>query len=295
MKYIAIALKPKVTEELTKILPSLCKWLIKKNKGILFWDQDKKRVAQLLGKIPKNVTFIGIDSFHKSSDLIITLGGDGTLIGICRKVTKSSPPIFGVNLGRLGFISEFTILDFLPNLDRTLKFDYKVSRFKLFKAIIFRKEKILFSSAFINDAVINKNDISRLFTLSVTTRSEPVYNLSGDGLIISSPLGSTAYSMAAGGPIINPSIDALVLTPICPHSLTYRPLVIPGNLPVFIKNYSSTGSITLTLDGQETFELSHSDTIKVIKFRNLSAKVITNPSKTYFNKLKEKLKHGSSN
>lgn len=163
------------------------------------------------------------------------MGGDGTLIGVSRNVKKNSPPIFGVNMGNLGFITEFSKVEFFDQLENTIKGTYKLTSLPLYQVEVTRKNKVTFKGTFLNDLVINNNLVSKMLTLSVESEGEHIYNLSGDGLIISSPIGSTAYSLAAGGPIISPSVNAITLTPICAHSLTHRPLVIPDNTSVSIK------------------------------------------------------------
>ena len=144
-----------------------------------------------------------------------------------------------------------------------------------------------------NDVVVNNNLISRMLTLSVESEGEHIYNLAGDGLIISSPIGSTAYSMAAGGPIIHPNVNAITLTPICAHSLTHRPLVIPDHSNVIIKAAKSDESIKLTLDGQQHVTLGSNDTILVTKKKSKIVRLIKNPDRTYYRTLKEKFTHGA--
>ena len=223
------------------------------------------------------------------------MGGDGTLIGVCRNIQKNSPPIFGVNMGHLGFITEFSKAEFFDQLEATLKGDYKITQLSLYQVEVFtkKKEKPVFQGFFLNDVVVNNNQISRMLTLSVESDGEHVYNLAGDGLIISSPIGSTAYSLAAGGPIINPNVNAITLTPICAHSLTHRPLVIPDQSNVVIKATRPDELITLTLDGQQAFTIGHSDVIKVTKKKTKIVRLVKNSGRTYYRTLKEKFTHGA--
>lgn len=291
MKNISFLLKPRVTSEFSGILPNLVKWLLKMEKNLFFLENENERIEKLLPKLHNKLNFISSEDIFLKSDLIITLGGDGSLLGACRKSIKNSPPIFGINLGKLGFITEFSQFDFYDQLESTLKGKFKTTPLPLFKVEVVRGKETIFKSNFVNDAVINKNDISRMFTLSLETNEEQVTIFSGDGVIISSPIGSTAYSLAAGGPIIHPSVKSLAITPICPHSLTNRPMVITDDSALIIKVYPTNGQVNLTLDGQEYLEINNQDSV-IIKKSNLTANLIKNPEKTYFHTLKEKFAQG---
>jgi NAD+ kinase len=292
LKNITIVLKPKVTSEFESILPNLASWLHRRKKVITFLSKEKERLTKIFKGDLKNLNFVEEDELHNNTDLIITMGGDGTLIGVSRNVKKNSPPIFGVNMGHLGFITEFSKVEFFDQLEATLKGNYKLTTLSLYQVEVFKKNKSTFKGTFLNDLVINNNQISRMLTLSVESEGEHIYNLSGDGLIISSPIGSTAYSLAAGGPIINPQVNAITLTPICAHSLTHRPLVIPDNTSVIIKAARPEELIKLTLDGQQALVITSQETIKVSKRKTIHVRLIKNPERTYFRTLKEKFTHG---
>lgn len=293
LKNITIVLKPKVTSEFESILPNLASWLHRRKKTIRFLSKEKERLTKIFKGDLKNIIFVEEDKLNVDTDLIITMGGDGTLIGVARNVKKNSPPIFGVNMGHLGFITEFSKVEFFDQLEETIKGNYKLTTLSLYQVEIFRKGKSTFKGSFLNDLVINNNQISRMLTLSVESEGEHIYNLSGDGLIISSPIGSTAYSMAAGGPIINPSVNAITLTPICAHSLTHRPLVIPDNTSVIIKAARPEELLKLTLDGQQALVVTSQDMIKVSKRKTIHARLIKNPERAYYRTLKEKFTHGT--
>lgn len=292
LKNITIVLKPKVTAEFESILPNLAMWLHRRKKTVTFLSKEKDRLNKLFKGNLNNLSFVEEKDLHNDTDLIITMGGDGTLIGVSRNVKKNSPPIFGVNMGHLGFITEFSKVEFYDQLENTIKGNYKLTSLPLYQVEVTKKNKVSFKGTFLNDLVINNNQISRMLTLSVESEGEHIYNLSGDGLIISSPIGSTAYSLAAGGPIISPSVNAITLTPICAHSLTHRPLVIPDNTSVTIKAAKPDEMIKLTLDGQEAVVVTSQDTIKISKRKTLHVKLIKNPERTYFRTLKEKFTHG---
>lgn len=295
LKNISIVLKPKVNSDFESILPNLASWLFRRKKTISFLIKEKERIHKIFKGDVKNLNFIAENELHSDSDLIITMGGDGTLIGVCRNTTKKSPPIFGVNMGHLGFITEFSKAEFFDQLEATLKGNFEITQLCLYQVEVFskKKDKPSFKGYFLNDVVVNNNQISRMLTLSVESDGEHIYNLAGDGLIISSPIGSTAYSLAAGGPIIHPSVNAITLTPICAHSLTHRPLVIPDHSYVVIKATRPDESIKLTLDGQQAVVLDSHDIIKVTKKKSKVVRLIKNPGRTYFRTLKEKFTHGA--
>ena len=293
LKDISIVLKPKVTAEFEGILPNLASWLLRRKKNINFLSREAERLNKIFKGDLKNLNFIEEDELHTSSDLIITMGGDGTLIGVSRNVKKTSPPIFGVNMGHLGFITEFSKIEFFYELESTLKGNFEVTTLPLYQVEVFKKDQSIFKGTFLNDVVVNNNQISRMLTLSVASEGEHIYNLSGDGLIISSPIGSTAYSLAAGGPIIHPRVNAITMTPICAHSLTHRPLVVPDNTSIEIKAAKPDESIKLTLDGQQALVVTSNDMIKVSKKKTTHVQLIKNPGRTYFRTLKEKFTHGA--
>lgn len=292
LKNITIVLKPKVTVEFESILPNLASWLHRRKKSVYFLSKEKDRLNKIFKGNLNNLNFVEENKLHDDTDLIITMGGDGTLIGVSRNVKKNSPPIFGVNMGNLGFITEFSKVEFFDQLENAIKGTYKLTSLPLYQVEVIRRNKVTFKGTFVNDLVINNNQVSKMLTLSVESEGEHIYNLSGDGLIISSPIGSTAYSLAAGGPIISPSVNAITLTPICAHSLTHRPLVIPDNTSVSIKAAKPDETIKLTLDGQEDLVVTSQETIKISKRKTLNVKLIKNPERTYFRTLKEKFTHG---
>ncbi|MCO4792950.1 MAG: NAD(+)/NADH kinase [Bacteriovoracaceae bacterium] len=291
---ITIVLKPKVVSDFSNILPNLVDWLRRRKCNPQFFSFEEERVSKIFKGKLKNISFIEEKDLSNSSDLIISMGGDGTLIGVCRSANRNTPPIFGVNLGRLGFITEFNKVELFDELSKVLKGDYVTRNLSIYNVEVMSSDKRVFKGHFVNDAVVNKNDISRMFTLSVEVDEDHVYDLSGDGIIISSPTGSTAYSLAAGGPIIHSSVNGMVLTPICAHSLTHRPLVIPDRSIVKIKVDRRNSPINLTLDGQQNITVDSLQSIH-IKRSSLKVKLIENTDRSYFLTLKEKFTHGKRN
>lgn len=289
---VTIVLKPKLVNEFSAVLPNLCSWFLRRKVQVQFLTRDQERIKKIFKQLPKNISFIDEDKYHNFSDLIMSLGGDGTLIGVCRQATKHSPPIFGVNMGRLGFITEFSKAEFFEELDNVLEKRLKINKVQLYKVEVLEKNKVVDSGIFLNDAVFNKHDISRLIRLTIENNDEHIYDLSGDGLIISSPIGSTAYSLAAGGPIIHPNVGSLVLTPICAHSLTHRPIVIPDQMAITVKSRDKDESIHLTLDGQQLLSIEPYQVIRVSKSKARFVQLVENPSRTFFHTLKVKFTHG---
>lgn len=291
---VGIILKPYNISSYNSVLPNLCSWLKRRKITISFPIDDKNRIEKILKNSTGNINFKSLKELHKETDLNLTLGGDGTLLGFGRISERNSAPIFGINMGNLGFITEYHKSEFFEGLGPILKGQYDLHKIPLFKVEIREGNKSISTSYFLNDLVIGKNDISRIFSFSVESSNEHIFNLSGDGLIVSSPIGSTAYSLAAGGPIIHPSVHALVLTPICPHSLSHRPIVVDDKEEIIIRIPAKSDSLTATMDGQEMKSLSSRSVIIISKSTSRSVKLITNPNRTYFDTLKEKFTHGRS-
>ncbi len=291
-KNIGIVIKPSNIDNLPNILTNLIRWLTKRSKNIYFHDKEEARLNKILtAKTISHIQFAEYDFIYKKVDLLISLGGDGTLLGVSRKVS-SKIPVFSVNLGRLGFITEFSKTDFYEKLNVIFLGKFETITKHLYSISVEGQSGNTSKEYFFNDAVFTKNDIARMFTLSVEADNEHIYNLSGDGLIISSTYGSTAYSLAAGGPIVHPDVKALILTPICAHSLTHRPLVIPDDVTLRVNIIENIDTIHVTLDGQKCIPLNHRDCIILKRERRQLITLIKNPEKTYFHTLKEKFVHG---
>lgn len=288
LKVIGITLKPNSTPEFYNILPNLCGWLERRKRQVVFREEDRARVAKLFKqKNTQNLLYWDSDSFHNKVDLMLSLGGDGTLIGVCRRI-NSKIPVLGVNLGRLGFITEFNKNEYFDRLDDIIDGRYEVTAKPLCHVEIVRKGKVHFKDFFFNDAVLAKNDIARMIYLRAEMGTEHVYNISGDGIIISTPMGSTAYSMAAGGPIVHPDVRGIILTPICPHSLIHRPFVIPDSAPIRLKILPPHHSVTLTLDGQVAINIDEQDEVVINSRKMKKVSLVKNPERLYFETVRDK-------
>lgn len=251
-----------------------------------------------LDVVMEEATADGIGKGHRAAarpdigqqvDLLITLGGDGTLLSVARHAAPDVP-IIGVNMGTLGFLTEIRAEEFEEVLERTLAGDYVVERRSTFRVSVLsggeeRRFRVL------NDAVMNKSALARIVELSVHVDDQFVSTFRADGLIISTPTGSTAYNLSAGGPIVHPAMEAVVITPICPHMLTNRPIILPDESEITIGVINADSEVFLTLDGQEGLPLMTTDTV-AIRRSGQSIALVRNPARSYFDVLRGKLHWG---
>lgn len=292
VKVIGITLKPNSTPDFYSILPNLCTWFQRRKRQVVFKVEDEARVKKFFRqKSTDSLEFWSSKDFHNKVDLMLSLGGDGTLLGVCRRI-KPSIPVLGINLGRLGFITEFNKNEYFDRLGDIIEGRFELVSKPLVQVHVKRKGKVFFKDFFFNDGVIAKNDIARMIYLRAEMDDEHVYNISGDGIILSTPMGSTAYSMAAGGPIVHPDVKGLILTPICPHSLINRPFVIPDNCKINLKLLPPYHSVTLTLDGQIAISIDEQDEITINSGKMKKVYLIKNPDRYYFETIREKFING---
>jgi NAD+ kinase len=228
------------------------------------------------------------------ADMVVVLGGDGTLLSMadCVGEAGTSTPILGVNFGSLGFLTEVTLPELYRSLEAALNGRAQVEERLMLRATTTRRGQVFAQSIAVNDAVVTKTARSRMIDLSVSVGGEFVTRVRADGLIIATPTGSTAYNLSAGGPIVQPSVDALLLTPIAPHTLTNRPIVIPATLPIRVQpNMQDRDEAFVTFDGQAGFQLEPGDEIIVSKAPQL-LRLIKPSLRSYFEVLRTKLKWG---
>jgi NAD+ kinase len=226
-------------------------------------------------------------------DLIVVFGGDGTFLSVTRLMKTRSVPVMGVNMGQLGFLTEIKRSEAIPMLESLMEGTPPViSERALLEVTLKRNKKIIYQGPVVNDAVISKGAIARIIGLQIGVNGKWAHNVRADGIIVSTPTGSTAYSLAAGGPIVEPSLSALVLAPICPHSLTQRPLVISDDSEIEIRLHDRPGHVLLTLDGQDAVDMKQDDLVIVRRFQKHSLQLISSPTRDYFSLLREKLKFG---
>jgi NAD+ kinase len=282
VRKVAIFSKPN-SPLAVKLVPELLGWLNRRGVEARFDSET----AHYAGRPA------GLDRHHvpEGCDLAIVLGGDGTLLSAARAVGNREIPLFAANLGGLGFLTAITIEDFFPELERVLTGTPKVTRRKMLKVSLIREGKLVAEYKALNDVVIAKSSIARIVDLEAWIGESFISNYKADGLIIATPTGSTAYSLAAGGPIIYPTVNALCLTPICPHTLTNRPLIIPAEMGVRVINRAREEEAFLTVDGQIGSPLEVGDSVECV-VSDFDILLIRPPHKTFFDVLRQKLKWG---
>ncbi len=232
-----------------------------------------------------------LEHVGEGAGLIIVLGGDGTLLSVARQLKGRDVPILGVNLGGLGFLTE-TSLEELPEvLASVMQGEYSLSRRTMLSVAVRRKGELVFDLSVLNDAVITKDALARIIDIETFVNDEYLTTYRTDGLILSTATGSTGYSLAAGGPILHPSLTHIVVTPICPHMLTNRPILLPGEAALRAILLSKDERVILTLDGQIGFPLEFGDEVTVKK-SPYAVSLITSKSRGYFEVLRTKLKWG---
>jgi NAD+ kinase len=201
----------------------------------------------------------------READLIVSLGGDGTLLSVARLTATAELRVLGVNLGALGFLTEVTMDDAIAAIDRVFEGQYRLDRRTTLTVRVRRRGEVVATSQVLNDAVINKSALARILDLTASVDGEYLCVYKADGLIVATPTGSTAYSLSAGGPVVAPSVGVILLAPICPHTLTQRPLVLSDSAVVRVELAARDREIVLTLDGQEGVPLVTGDVIEVEK------------------------------
>jgi NAD+ kinase len=280
---IGVVTKPSKPEA-EPVLRNLIAWLRERGREVVL---DREAAAIVPGAGPG----LPRDEVVAWADLVVVLGGDGTILSVARLIGSREVPILGVNLGGLGFLTEITLDELFPTLEAVLRNEFDVSRRLTLTARVLRAGEPIASYEALNDAVITKTALSRIVDLETHVNGEYVATFRADGLIVSTPTGSTAYCLAAGGPIIYPSLPAVVIIPICPHTLTNRPLVLPDSAVVEIIQGSAGEDVHLTVDGQVGVGLRHRDVV-ALKRSGRTIALIKSPKLNYFELLRTKLKWG---
>jgi NAD+ kinase len=270
------------------VLAELAGWLEARNIEPVF-ETDTAAGAGLPSERPT----VHRDDLPNKCDLIVVLGGDGTLIGTADRIAQAGAdvPIVGVNFGSLGFLTEITLPELYPSLESVLAGTAEIEERMMLQSRTLRAGGIFANRLALNDVVITKGALSRIIDLAVEIGDQPVMRVRADGLIIASPTGSTAYNLAAGGPILHPEVDALLLTPIAPHMLTNRPIVIPASSEVRVRPALNgrNDEVFVTFDGQSGHALESDDVISVRRaYKPL--RLVRASTRTYFDVLRQKLK-----
>jgi NAD+ kinase len=283
IRTVGIISKPK-KEDVCAVVPPLLAWLKAHKLEYCYDHETAECIAPGGPEVPR-------EEIAARVDLIVVLGGDGTLLATSRTLGERDVPILPVNLGGLGFLTSVTLDEMYAILELALEGKHRLSQRILLQAEVLRDGKAVYSQRALNDAVLNKAALARIIDFDLYLDDGYACSYKGDGLIIASPTGSTAYSLAAGGPIVFPVVSAFLVTPICPHSLTNRPLVVPDTMRIRVEFHSGE-AIYLTLDGQVGFELKSSDQVTVRK-ADKTLRLVRPPRKTYFEILRSKLKWGA--
>ena len=248
--------------------------------------------AALVGLPPDRPTCTREDLPHHC-DLLVVLGGDGTLIGMAGRIAMAGTdiPILGVNFGSLGFLTEITLPELHDSLEAVLDGTAQIESRMMLRSQTLRAGAVFADRLALNDIVITKGALSRIIDLAVAIGDQPVMHVRADGLIVASPTGSTAYNLATGGPIVHPAVDAILLTPIAPHMLTNRPIVVPGSSEIRVRPAagSSNDELFVTFDGQSGHSLQADDVV-VIERAKTPVRLVRASTRTYFDVLREKLK-----
>jgi NAD+ kinase len=270
------------------VLAELAGWLEGRGVQAVF----ESETAVLAGRPPDRRT-VSRDDLPKECDLIVVLGGDGSLIGMAGRIAHArvDVPILGVNFGSLGFLTEITLPELYPALESVLAGAAQIDERIMLRSRTLREGGVFADRIALNDVVITKGALSRIIDLSVSIGDRPAMRVRADGLIIASPTGSTAYNLAAGGPILHPEVDAMLLTPIAPHMLTNRPIVIPASSEIRVQPAmnGSNEEVFVTFDGQSGHPLQPEDEIRVCR-ADRPMRLVRASTRNYFDVLRQKLK-----
>jgi len=251
----------------------------------------RKRSVALAGEPFISEKGADVWSTASKADLVVVLGGDGTMLATSRLVGDADALVLGINYGGLGYLTDFRIEEMYTALEAILEGDFEVDRRVQLDAEHFRDGKSLVKGRVLNDIVINKAAIARIIEIEVRLNGLFVNSFRADGLIVATPTGSTAYNLSAGGPIVYPSMNAVVLTPICPFTLTNRPIVVPDRAEIELKLIGEHKGVLLTLDGQTGIPLNSGDTV-LIRKSETTFNLVQPPNRNYFDVLRNKLKWG---
>jgi len=282
IKTVAILSRPKV-ESAPEVLTKLIEWLA--GRGI------QARLDEVSAQYLNRTDGYDRDSVAEGAELMIVLGGDGTLLSATRAIKGRPIPLFAVNLGSLGFLTAITKDQLYPELERALRGEHRIGIRHMLHCDVYRGDELLRSYEALNDVVLTKAALARVIDLEVYWDKHFICTYKADGLIISTPTGSTAYSLAAGGPIIFPQVAALTITPICPHMLTNRPVIMPDSGEITVWARSEDEEIYLTVDGQVGEPLKQGDRV-VCRRSDHTLRLVRPPKMLFFDVLRQKLKWG---
>jgi NAD+ kinase len=273
-------------------LQTLCRlteWLTQRGITLVGGPEiERERIEHETGC---SVEVVAEDQLAASVDLILVLGGDGTMIGTARMLGDRDVPVMGVNYGGLGYLAEFRVEELFDALESILRGEYKLEKRVMLAVELFRGDDNVSRNRVLNDVVINKAALARIIEIEAYLDRQFVNSFRADGLIVSTPTGSTAYNLSAGGPVVYPSMNAIVITPICPFTLSNRPIVVPDDAEIELRLKTEEEEVVLTLDGQVGFPLKVEDRV-LIRKSGTTFNLVQPMNRNYFEVLRDKLRWG---
>ncbi|MGC1415355.1 MAG: NAD(+)/NADH kinase [Candidatus Acidiferrum sp.] len=284
-KTIGVISRPR-RANLSTVVPPLIQWLESRGLTVLYDEETASALPN-----PSNAETR--EHIADQADILLVLGGDGTLLAAARVAAARCIPILPINLGSLGFLTSFTVEELYPALEETLAGRSSMDQRVMLQVELVRAEAVVDLQHVLNDAVVNKSALARMIELELFIDDDFVCRYRADGLVVATPTGSTAYSLSAGGPIVHPSVEAFIITPICPHTLTDRPVVVRDSSCIEVKLAGNSESVFLTLDGQKGIPMESEDRIRITRSPHC-LKLIQPPKKPYFEILRSKLKWGEA-
>ena len=282
IKSVGVVAKPSIAKA-SDIVPGLISWLRQRGLRVRY-DHQTAVYLDTTDGLPR-------DEVPDECQLVIVLGGDGTLLSAARAIGGREIPLLAVNLGGLGFLTAITREELYPELERVLRGDHRIGYRRMLECELWRERRKVGHYEALNDVVLTKASLARMIEVETRVDEHFVCTYKADGLIISTPTGSTAYSLSAGGPIIFPKVEALCITPICPHTLTNRPVIVPDNMEIQIVSRAESDTAYLTIDGQVGEPLEKADQI-ICRRSEKSVSLIRPPRMMFFDVLREKLSWG---
>jgi len=288
IKRIGVVVKPHQPEAL-ETLCNLTEWLTARGIALVGGPAvDRERIEHETGCV---IEIILEEELTQKVDLLLVLGGDGTMIATARMLGDGEVPVIGVNYGGLGYLAEFRIEELFTALESILAGDYKLEKRVMLAVELRRGDELVTKNRVLNDVVMNKSALARIIHIETYLNDQFVNSFRADGLIVSTPTGSTAYNLSAGGPIIFPTMNAVVITPICPFTLSNRPIVVPDDSVIEVRLMTEKEDVALTLDGQVGFPIQAHDRVNIRK-SNTTFNLVQPKNRNYFDLLRDKLRWG---
>lgn len=288
IRRVGVVIKPQHAEAV-KTVCQLVKWLDEHDIALISEPSVEHDCVQ--SETGYSIPTVSREEMAEQVDLIIVLGGDGTMLGAARLIGEQNTPVLGVNFGHLGYLAEFRVDELFPALELILKGEYHLDSRVMLDAELLRDGEQIATGRALNDVVINKAALARMIEIEARFDNFYVNSFRADGLIVSTPTGSTAYNLSAGGPFVYPSMNAVIVTPICPFTLSNRPIVVPDSatIELCLKTYDE--EVIVTLDGQTGFPLQAEDRVLIRKSKT-TFNIVQPANRNYFDVLRDKLKWG---